>query len=142
MEELFMSISEMEEYVKENPHIQIAPAAPAIVSGVNIEQKMDTGWKETLQKISEAHPNSALADRYGNNKTLNKKKVKECTKNTQLNKRKKRNNINMIMIRARNFSTTLDIKVSSKRGCKLLKSLGSCINGGLLHDNPLLYRGY
>ena len=74
MEELFMSISEMEEYVKENPHIQIAPAAPAIVSGVNIEQKMDTGWKETLQKISEAHPNSALADRYGNNKTLKQKK--------------------------------------------------------------------
>ena len=74
MEELFMSISEMEEYVKENPHIQIAPAAPAIVSGVNIEQKMDTGWKETLQKISEAHPNSALADKYGNNKTLKQKK--------------------------------------------------------------------
>lgn len=74
MEELFMSISEMEQYVKENPHIQIAPAAPAIVSGVNIEQKMDTGWKETLQKISEAHPNSALADRYGNNKTLKQKK--------------------------------------------------------------------
>jgi len=74
MEELFMSISEMEEYIKENPHIQIAPAAPAIVSGVNIEQKMDTGWKETLQKISEAHPNSALADRYGNNKTLKQKK--------------------------------------------------------------------
>ena len=74
MEELFMSISEMEEYVKENPHIQIAPAAPAIVSGVDIEQKMDTGWKETLQKISEAHPNSALADRYGNNKTLKQKK--------------------------------------------------------------------
>jgi hypothetical protein len=74
MEELFMSISEMEEYVKENPHIQIAPAAPAIISGVNIEQKMDTGWKETLQKISEAHPNSALADRYGNNKTLKQKK--------------------------------------------------------------------
>jgi len=74
MEELFMSISEMEEYVKENPHIQIAPAAPAIVSGVNIEQKMDTGWKETLQKISESHPNSALADRYGNNKTLKQKK--------------------------------------------------------------------
>ena len=67
MEELFMSISEMEEYVKENPHIQIAP-------GVNTEQKMDTGWKETLQKISEAHPNSALADRYGNNKTLKQKK--------------------------------------------------------------------
>ena len=35
---------------------------------------MDTGWKETLQKISEAHPNSALADRYGNNKTLKQKK--------------------------------------------------------------------
>ena len=72
-EELFMSISEMEEYIKENPHIQIAPAAPAIVSGVNTEKKMDTGWKETLQKISEAHPNSALADRYGNNKTIKQK---------------------------------------------------------------------
>ena len=73
MEELFMSISEMEEYLKENPHIQIAPAAPAIVSGVNTEQKMDTGLKATLQKISESHPNSPLADRYGNNKTIKQK---------------------------------------------------------------------
>ena len=40
----------MEEYLKENPHIQIAPAAPAIVSGVNTEQKMDAGWKETFTK--------------------------------------------------------------------------------------------
>ena len=79
-EELFMSISEMEEYIKENPHIQIAPAAPAIVSGVNTEQKMDTGWKETLQKISEAHPNSALADRYGGSKTNAAVKAKTLAK--------------------------------------------------------------
>ncbi len=80
MEEVFMSISEMEEYLEQNPHIDIAPAAPAIVSGVNTEQKMDTGWKETLQKISEEHPNSPLADRYGNNKTIKRKQSERVVK--------------------------------------------------------------
>jgi len=80
MEEVFMSISEMEEYLEQNPHIDIAPAAPAIVSGVNTEQKMDTGWKETLQKISEGHPNSPLADRYGNNKTIKRKQSERVVK--------------------------------------------------------------
>jgi hypothetical protein len=74
IEEVFMSISEMEEYLEQNPHIKIVPAAPAIVSGVNMEHKMDSGWKETLQKISEGHPNSPLAGRYGNNKTIKQQK--------------------------------------------------------------------
>ena len=68
-----MKISERDDYIKNNPQVKPVMTAPNFV-GDHIIKKMDGGMKETLQKISEAHPNSALADRYGNNKTLKQKK--------------------------------------------------------------------
>ena len=67
-----MSISEMEEFIKKK-HIKILPPTQInIVSSVgNIDSKTDSGWKEVLSKVSEAHPASALANQYG------KKSVKD-----------------------------------------------------------------
>ena len=67
-----MSISEMEEFIKKK-HIKILPPTQLnIVSSVgNIDSKTDSGWKEVLSKITEAHPASALANQYG------KKSVKD-----------------------------------------------------------------
>ena len=67
-----MSISEMEEFIKKK-HIKILPPTQVnIVSSVgNIDSKVDSGWKEVLSKISEAHPASNLAAQYG------KKSVKD-----------------------------------------------------------------
>jgi len=67
-----MSISEMEEFIKKK-HIKILPPTQLnIVSSVgNIDSKTDSGWKEVLSKVSEAHPASALANQYG------KKSVKD-----------------------------------------------------------------
>ena len=67
-----MSISEMEDLIKKK-HIKLLPPTQLnIVSSVGtIDGKTDKGWKEVMSKISEAHPKSELAKRYG------KKSVKD-----------------------------------------------------------------
>ena len=67
-----MSISEMEKFIKKK-HIELLPPTQMnIVSSVGtLDGKTDNGWKETLSKISEAHPASPLARQYG------KKSVKD-----------------------------------------------------------------
>ena len=67
-----MTIAEMEKFVKKK-HIELLPPSQLnIVSGVgSVDGKTDSGWKEAMSKISEAHPASNLAERYG------KKSVKD-----------------------------------------------------------------
>ena len=67
-----MTIAEMEKFVKKK-HIELLPPSQLnIVSGVgSVDGKTDSGWKEVMSKISEAHPASNLAERYG------KKSVKD-----------------------------------------------------------------
>ena len=67
-----MSISEMEEFIQKK-HIKLLPPTQVnIVSSTgSLDSKTDNGWKEVMSKISEAHPNSHLADQYG------KKSVKD-----------------------------------------------------------------
>ena len=66
-----MKISEREEYLKENPHIQQVIGATATVSGVSITGKIPDGFKEVLSKVSENHKQSTVANRHG------KKSIKE-----------------------------------------------------------------
>ena len=72
-----MSISEMEEFIK-NKHIKILPPTQLnIVSSTgSLDSKTDNGWKEVLSKVSEAHPASNLATQYG----------KKSVKDTQIDK--------------------------------------------------------
>ena len=80
-----MSISEMEEYLQKNPHITQVIKGLNIVRGVSgLTQKTDSGWKENLSRIAEAHPKSALADRYG------KKTIKQSKTEQVLAKHRKR----------------------------------------------------
>ena len=62
----FMSIAEMEK-LKKNPKIELLPPTTVnIVSSVgSLDGKTDSGWKEVMSKVSEAHPSSPLAERYG-----------------------------------------------------------------------------
>ncbi len=75
--ERFISISNKEAFMKENPHIQqiITPTALVTMSG-SLDGKTDNTWKEVLSKISEQNPSSPLADRYGK-KTIKEVKTKE-----------------------------------------------------------------
>ena len=80
-----MSIAEMELYLKKNKHIHQVPKGLNIVGGVSgISHKTDSGWKDNLSRIAEAHPNSALAQRYG------KKTIKQSKTEQVLAKHRKR----------------------------------------------------
>ena len=57
-----MSIAEMEEYLKKNPHIKQQITQMNIVGGVSgMSYRSDQGWKEVQSKIAEAHPTSPFA---------------------------------------------------------------------------------
>ena len=78
----FMSIAEMEK-LKKNPIIELLmPDTLNIVTGTgdNIDAKTDGGWKETLAKISEAHPDSELTKQYGRRRTHKDVKVDKIRK--------------------------------------------------------------
>ena len=61
--ESMLSLSDKEEFLKDNPDITQVIQAANIVGGVG-GMKNDEGWKEVLSKIGEAHPGSSVADRY------------------------------------------------------------------------------
>jgi hypothetical protein len=64
--EKFMSLSEREQYLKDNPKIQqVHLGAMSIVSGVSITGKVPDGFKEVLSKVAENHKTSAVAERHG-----------------------------------------------------------------------------
>ena len=80
-----MSISEMETFIKKKHIKLLVPTQVNIVSSVgNIDSKTDTGWKEVLSKVSEAHPASNLANQYG------KKSVKDTQVDKVIQKHRKR----------------------------------------------------
>lgn len=60
--EKFMSISAREEYLKQNPQLEsMVNGAPMICDPVRVgARKMDTGFKEVLQKIHSRAPGSTL----------------------------------------------------------------------------------
>ena len=61
----FISNSRREELLEKNPHISQVPMPVGIVSTTgSIDSKTDGGWKEVLNKVTDAHPDSPLADRY------------------------------------------------------------------------------
>jgi hypothetical protein len=61
-----MKISERDEFLNENPHIQPMISAPAIIGGTGSYQKVPEGFKEVLAKVGENHPGSAIGEQYGN----------------------------------------------------------------------------
>lgn len=64
--EITLRISDYESFMTNNPDMERyfgIDDVPATVSGVG-GIKTDSGFKEVLSKISDAHPNSQLADRH------------------------------------------------------------------------------
>ena len=75
----FMSWSQRENYLKDNPHIEPMLTTAALV-GDHIVNKMDGGMKETFSRIAEAHPNSPLSDRFGSGRSGKSRKVENVGK--------------------------------------------------------------
>lgn len=72
-----MTISEMETLLKKNKHIKQRITTINIVSGVQGSSfKTDSGWKDNLSRIAEAHPNSPLAQQHGK-KTIKQVKTEQ-----------------------------------------------------------------
>ena len=87
VEDKMMKIAEKEQYLKDNPDVEQVHTGINIVAGVG-GIKSDSGWKDNLSRIADAHPNSSLADRYGN-KSIKEIKTKQVVKKHQ--ERAKRN---------------------------------------------------
>ena len=65
----FMKIAECDDFLKENPNIQLLLSSPMIVSSVSVgssNNKVPEGFKEVLAKVGENHPDSRLGREYGN----------------------------------------------------------------------------
>ena len=84
-DEIFDTIctyDELQVFLENNPQCQKVITAPNIVSGNG--PKSDGGFNETMAKIADSHPNSPLAERYGNKGTHKNIKVKNVAKKHKL----------------------------------------------------------
>ena len=81
-----MSIAELDEFKKNNPHMKQLISKVNIVGGVMGmgRMKTDGGWKDMLSRIGDAHPGSKVHDLYGN------KYIKDIKTRQVLQKHQKR----------------------------------------------------
>ena len=68
--EEFFTLSGKDLFLEQNPHIKQTPSMFSIsASGTGDRIKTDSGWKENLSRIAEAHPNTPLGDKYNKKST-------------------------------------------------------------------------
>jgi len=80
-----MMIAEMEEYLKKNKHItQVLTGLNIVASTGSRTMKTDSGFKDVLSKIGEAHPQSALA------RQTTKRSIKQIKTEQAIAKNKRR----------------------------------------------------
>jgi len=87
VEDKMMKIAEKEQYLIDNPDVEQVHTGLNIVA-VQGTFKNDSGWKDNLSRIAEAHPRSALANSVGN-KSIKDIKTNQVVKKHQ--ERAKRN---------------------------------------------------
>ena len=76
--DVFCTWSELQEMLK-NESLEQVITAPAIV-GDHVVKRMDGGMKDVFSRVAEAHPNSPLADRFGDGKNNAQKKVQDVAR--------------------------------------------------------------
>ena len=81
--EEFMSMDEREKYLKTHPIIAQVPVPVAFVGDhiMGVGPKVDDGFNERMEQISNSNPGSPLAARYGTHtKTIKEIKTREVLK--------------------------------------------------------------
>ena len=79
--EKFCSWNELGIFLEENPNFKKELTTPKIISGIEGKtQKVDNGFTENMQRISEAHPNSPMAEKFGTNRTNKDKRTFDAVK--------------------------------------------------------------
>lgn len=59
----FMTVQDRDDFLKECPYVEQQICAPAIVSGINTfghKRKPDNAFRDKLNSIKKAHPNSKI----------------------------------------------------------------------------------
>ena len=68
--EEFFTMNGKDLFLKQNPDIVQLPSLFSMsASGTGDRIKTDSGWKENLSRIAEAHPNTPLGDKYNKKST-------------------------------------------------------------------------
>ena len=68
--EEFFTMSGKDLFLKQNPDVVQLPSLFSMsASGTGDRIKTDSGWKENLSRIAEAHPNTPLGDKYNKKST-------------------------------------------------------------------------
>lgn len=64
--DIILKMSELDNFKEANPNYERIINGIGIICGTSIDfdGKIDGGWKENLQRIAEAHPNTTLGERY------------------------------------------------------------------------------
>lgn len=78
----FMKMDEKEQYLKDNPNLKFV-FMPVALPGdhiMGVGPKNDGGFNEVMTRIAHSHPNSSLADRYGDGLSHKEKKTKRIVK--------------------------------------------------------------
>ena len=86
--DLDRSVASIEKYLKKNPHIKQVIGAPNIVGGVGDRVKTDSGFKEVLSKIGDAHPGSEVHAKHGSKDIKREKSVATIKKHAAIQSRK------------------------------------------------------
>jgi len=63
--DVVLDMNDYDEFKLLNPHLERyfdIESIPPVIGGFNYNSKIDSGFKEVLSKVAEAHPGSALAD--------------------------------------------------------------------------------
>jgi len=63
--DIVLDMNEYDEFKQLNPHLERhfdIDSVPPVIGGFNYNSKIDSGFKEVLSKVAEAHPGSTLAD--------------------------------------------------------------------------------
>ena len=81
----FMSISDRDLFIEDNPHIKQIIGPVNIVSGARVSTGKLGGFKEVLQKVGEGHPGSYV------DKTHNRRTAKQVKTDAVYKKHKDKN---------------------------------------------------
>ena len=68
--EEFFTMSGKDLFLEQNPDVVQLPSLFSTSASVTCDRiKTDSGWKENLSRIAEAHPNTPLGDKYNKKST-------------------------------------------------------------------------
>lgn len=77
--DMLMKYDDKVAYLKNHPEIKERIGAPQIIGGTGDRVKTDSGFKEVLSKVADAHPGSELHSRHGQ-KDIKREKTLDIVK--------------------------------------------------------------